>query len=136
MNYLQARDFIFGVFKAAWDATTFFAAYDDIPATKPDGQSPWARVSITHATGGQGSLANHAGVRRWDRTGVLVVQVFAPIGDGIKTCYSLATLVSNAFEGSQGSDVWFRNVRLNEVGVDGAFYQINVLADFSYEDVR
>jgi hypothetical protein len=136
MNYLQARDFMLSVFKQAWDTTGLFAAYDDLPASKPSGQSAWARASITHATGGQGSLSNESGVRRWDRTGVLSVQVFAPVGDGIKTCYALATLVSSAFESSQGSDVWFRNVRLNEAGVDGAFYQINVLADFSYEDVR
>jgi len=137
MNYLDARDFMFGVFKAAWDTTGGLpAAYDDLPASKPDGQSPWARVSIVHATGGQASLSNEFGVRRWDRTGVLSVQVFAPTGDGIKTCYTLATLVANAFESSQGSDVWFRNVRLNEAGVDGAFYQINMLADFSYDDVR
>jgi hypothetical protein len=32
--------------------------------------------------------------------------------------------------------VELRNVRLNEVGSDGHWYQINVVADFEYDEVK
>ena len=50
----------------------------------------------------------------------------------------LATIVKDAFEGVATSPgrVLFRNVRYNEVGQDGQWFQQNVLADFEYDEVR
>lgn len=132
----RAQDIILGVFKTAWDTTGFPAVYTDVPGEKPTSETVWARATIRHATGRQTSLAGDVGTRRFTDKGTVFVQVFAPVGDGSTACYAAARLVQNAFRDAKGLDVWFTDARMNEVGSDGAFEQINVLATFSYDDVR
>lgn len=132
---LQARDIIFRVFKTAWDTTGYSAVWDDKNGEKPTSEEPWARATIQHAIGGQASLAGASGTRRYTEEGTLFVQVFAPVGDGSTECYELATLVRNAYRDAKES-VWFRDVRIEEQGTSGAFTQINVMATFSYDEVR
>lgn len=136
MTYDEARDIINTVFLNAWGATNFPVVWRDVPGSVPTSETPWARVTLRHATGRQASLAGESGAQRWERTGTVFVQIFSPIGDGSKKGYELAQLVTNAYQSARGSDVWFRNVRINELGSDGAFESFNVLADFSYDDVR
>ncbi len=136
MNTEQARDTILGIFKAAWDPTGYPVFWTDVPGEKPASETVWARVTIRHATGRQSSLSGAAGTKRFESTGTLFVQVFAPIGDGSAAGYSAALLARDAYRDAQDPDVWFRNVRMNEAGASGAFEQFNVLADFSYDEVR
>jgi len=136
MTFDEARDIILGVFKAAWDPTGFPAVWTDLPGSAPTSETVWARATIRHATGAQASLAGENGARRWARTGTVYIQVFAPVGDGSKAGYEAAQIVVNAFQASRHENVWFRDVRMNELGTSGAFEQLNVLATFSYDDVR
>lgn len=141
MNYIQARDVIYKVFKDAWDLLgtppgSYPAIYPDLPGEPPTSETVWARVTIRHADGKQASLAGENGARRWNRVGVLFIQVFAPVGDGLTAAYTAAQAVGDAYQAARGLDVWFRNIRVNEVGASGAFEQVNVLVDFSYDDVR
>jgi hypothetical protein len=93
-------------------------------------------LSLRHATARQVSLANDVGQKRWNPTGTLWIQIFAKVGDGLATAYSLAQTVVDAYRVARGGAVWYRNPRLNEVGTTGGHEQINVLVDFSYDDVR
>ncbi len=136
MNPLEAIDTVFGIVKAAWDQTGFKMLYDDKTGEIPTNEAPWARATIQHVAGRQSSLSDQSGTKRHTETGLLTVQVFAPVGDGSTRCYELATLLRNALREVRHSEVWFRNVYFNEIGTDGAFRQINVLATFSYDDVR
>lgn len=135
MTYDEARDQILAVFKASWDPTGHPVVWTDVPGSAPETETAWARVTAKHTGGGQASLAGETGTRRFDRVGTLYVQIFAQVGEGLTSAYSLAQTVSNAFEDAR-QDVWFRNVRIREVGAAGAFEQINVLVDFLYDDVR
>jgi Bacteriophage related domain of unknown function len=133
----EARDQMFAVFKAAWDTTpvpTNVVYPDKASQVIPAGQA-YARLSVRHADGHQSSLGGAMGAKRYTQTGTLWVQVFAPVGDGLVTAYALAQTVVNAYRTARGT-VWFRNVRMQEVGNAGAFEQINVLATFNYDDVR
>ena len=137
----EAIDEICAIFKAAWDATGYGerVKYDNISkkSLPPDGEIPWARVTLRHATSAQASLAGEVGTRRFRRTGVLTVQVFEPIGSGLSGTTDLPKIVQESYEGvvSTGG-VWFRNVRINEVGPDGDFFQTNVVIDFEYDEIR
>ncbi len=63
--------------------------------------------------------------------------MFATAGEGLELAYSLAETVVSAFEGTTTErGVEFRNTRLNEIGPDGDWFQINVLADFTYDEVK
>lgn len=130
----QARDEMLAVFKAAWDTTGLQATYTDIPGSVPDTEAAWARVTIQHADGGQTGFGATE-VKRFTNVGILTVQVFAPKGDGKTEAYRLAQLVLVAYCQARGS-VWYRKQRIREAGSDGAYEQINVLADFNYDDQR
>lgn len=132
----QAVDAIFDIFKAAWDPTGFPAVYSDKEGEIPASETVWARATIKHATGNQSSLAGEVGTRRFTATGIVTVQVFAPVGDGSTECYKAALLVQSAYEDARHPNVWFRGVRIQEVGESGAFQQQNVTATFSYDHVR
>ena len=137
----QARDEILGTFRAAWLASStsdeypiryWNVAYDEDPTT------PWARVAVRHQDGAQVTLSNESGARRFRRFGVVTVQVFTIYGRNSGLHDDLVTIANNAFEGVTTSPgrVIFRNVRINEVGQDGQWFQTNVLADFEYDEVR
>lgn len=136
-TYAQAVDDILGVFKTAWDTTGWIALYTNVKGDTPSGEDPWARVNLQHTGGGQASLTGGLGTTRWGREGFLTVQVFAPAGEGLSGAHTLAKIISDAFEGtSTVNGVWFRNVRVNEVGEDGDWYQVNVVIDFEYDEIK
>lgn len=130
----QARDEMLAVFKAAWDTTGYQAVYSDVPGRTPQTEEPWARLTIRHATGGQTGFGASA-VRKFSQAGTLIVQVFAPVGDGLSKAYELAQLILLAYSTSR-TVVWFRHMRIQEAGTSGAFEQINFLVDFTYDDLR
>lgn len=136
MTPQEAIDAIGKVFADAWNTTGGRAVYDDLPGSVPkDDDTLWARLTIRHGPGGQASLAGDSGQRRWRAEGTVTVQVFAPMGDGAQASRNAAHVVMNAFRDAK-LPVWFRNARMNEVGASGAFFQINVLTTFSYDEVR
>ena len=130
----QAIDAMCKVFLDAW-GTDNPVVWSDFNARPPTQNVPWARVILRHADGRQSSLTGDVGTKRYDRSGVLLAQIFTPVGRGQTECYQLAKRVMNAFEDAR-LDVWFRNVRLNERGSSGSFNQIDVLTDFLYDEVR
>ena len=147
MTLNEARSAMLAAFKARWDADTPAVNGGAVPLVEYDGvgtagvqphDSAWARVTVRHTAASQGSLASAAGARVWDRLGIIVVQVFTPLsaGRGLLLADALATVAKNAFEGVDASGVWFRNVRVNEIGSSGPWYQTNVTADFEYYERR
>lgn len=137
LTFEQARDEIMTVFKTAWDTTTYPAVYEDTKAARPSSQTPFARPILRHVTGSQASLTGGLGTSRFQREGILTVQIYTPQGSGLTSGYSLVKIVADAFEGTATpGGVWFRDVRLNEIGADGDFFVINVLIDFEYDEVK
>lgn len=137
MSYSEARDAMLKVFMDAWVPLGFPAVFTDVPGEVPTTQTTWARATLRHADGGQASLTGPInGCVRWNNEGTIWIQVFAPVGDGSSAAYDAAHVVAVAYQGARDQEVWFRNVRINEVGTRGAFEQINVLIDFTYDDVR
>lgn len=126
---------MYAIVQACADSQGAIVVYPDVASEVPASKVVWWRATLHHNIGGQGSLAGDTGVKRWRRSGVMVVQVFAPIGGGMVQAYESAESLVRELQASSGC-VWLRNVRLNEIGADGAFEQINVLADFTYDDVR
>jgi len=137
LTYQQARDEIFDLFKAAWDTTGYPAHYEEVKKQRSQNEEPWSVVTLNHASGFQATLSGADGSRTFARLGFLTVQIFTPNGKGLQDAYDLAKVVSDAFEGiSTPGGVWFRNVRLNEVGRDGEFFQLNVIVEFRYDEVK
>ena len=136
LTFAQANDDILALLKAAWDPTGHEMFYDDIREQRETDQTPWAQVVVRHAAGQQDTLGG-IGNRSFLRLGVVIVTINTPSGSGLSTAYALAKVVADAYEGvSSPNGVWFRNVRINELGRDGAFYRTNVLIDFEYSEMK
>lgn len=149
LSQTQARNQISVLVKAATDAIAAFGVnpnesenviWDDTRRDIPGEENPpatWARVTVRHLTSEQASLSDEAGVRRYTRRGQVTVQIFTPQGDGLVAADTIASAIQDAFLGvSTPNGVWFRSVRTNEVGIDGPWFQTNVLAEFQYDEVR
>lgn len=149
MTTVQARDQIFTLLKTAWASGApgaVASAYT--PALYYQGQEPLTappmnlahgKVTLTHVTGRQTSLASSDSTKRWTRGGIIIVQCLAPIssGKGLTIAESLAVVANNAFEGKTTTGgAWFRNCRLNEVGPKDGWFAINAITDFLYDEVK
>jgi hypothetical protein len=135
----EARDDIIGLFTTAWNAQTPpipLLIYQDKESDLPD-NAPFARLSIEHTIFNQQTLAN-VGNRRFRRFGIITVQIFSLAGEGLANADVFAKVALDAFEGkATGADsIEFRNVRINEIGIDGPWFQTNVLAEFEYDEIK
>lgn len=137
LTFQEAKDEIFSLFKSGWDATGYSAHYQDVRSQRSSNEEPWAAIFLQHTAGFQSTLNGSQGERTFLRQGFVTVQIFTPVGNGLQDSYQLAKVVADVFEGaSTPGGVWFRNVRLNEVGRDGEFYQTNIIAEFRYDEVK
>jgi hypothetical protein len=146
-TYEAARDAVLDKFKAAWDAgtpalnggtvpTVEWPNVDPVDPPLTAGNVPWARVTVKHSAGGQATLGETGG-RRFSRVGTVTVQIFVPAAKrGLVTGDRLGNVALSAFEGERSEDVWFSDVVMNEIGVDGAWHQTNVSATSTYEVVK
>ena len=133
----QANDDILTLFKAAWDATGLPVLFENIAAELPPITTAHAKVFLRHGPGRQASLSGALGTQRFDREGIVTVQIFIPTGEGLSEGYRLGKIAADAFEGqATPRQVWFRNVRVNEIGPSGGWYQFNALAEFTYDEIK
>ncbi len=132
-----ASDEMLAFFKTAWDTTGNLAVYENVKGAVPTAQAAWARPIIRHDPSGIQSLMGLLNKVKYVRTGRMVVSIFIPNGNGLSLGRSLGKTVADAFEGkTTASAVWFRNVRIIEVGPDGEWYQFNVGIDFQYDEIK
>lgn len=146
LTYEQAYDEIHERFLAAWEGdplsqdipVLYWDTKSQIPGTgdSDDNPDPWARITVQHSQGNQASLVNHLGRQRYEQTGVVTIQIFTPLGTGLSLNQKLSKIAADAFRGKKTpGGVWFRNVRPNEVGESGAWFQTNILAEFEYDEI-
>lgn len=148
MDQEAARDAVNEAFYSHWMAEAAAAAgLTSFPKVEftglqedqklSEGNAPWARVTVKWASG-QGHTLAPVGSRRFDRRGTVTVQVFTPVGKrGLLQSDRLAKVAQDAFEANApASGPWFRNVRPQDVGPDGAWYQVNVVAEFTFDEVK
>lgn len=132
-----ANDEILAFFATAWTATSLLALYENVEGAKPTAQDAWARVSLRHGAGRQSSLSGAASTSRFERTGILTVQIFIPNGQGLSQGYTLGKIVMDAFEGkATASQIWFRNAKIAEIGSSDEWFQLNVTMDFIYDEIK
>lgn len=137
LTITEAKDDILAMVKTAWDTTGKIMIYDDIGGVIPDTADAWARTTLRHTNANQATLSGGLGTQNYDRSGILTIQIFTPSGKGLASSDIYAKLMMDAFEGKQSANgVWFRNVRLNEIGPDGNFFQTNVVVDFEYRELK
>lgn len=139
-------DEILAKLKTYWDANAPAAvggAYNPKMLTEADraedpaAQQGWCRISIRHSSVGAGTLGGK-GQRRITRYGLIQVQIFSPFldGSGFTVVQRLAQVARDAYEGDRTPNVCFAACRLNEQGRDGPWIQMNLTADFNWDEVK
>ncbi len=139
-------DEILAKFKTYWDANAQAAVggsylpkiiYEADRSEDPGDQKAWCRIVIRHSSVGPGTLAGK-GNRRITRYGLIYVQIFAPFldGSGFSVVQRLAQVARDAYEGERTPNVFFAACRLNEQGRDGPWIQVNLTADFNWDEVK
>lgn len=143
----EAKDEMFGLFKTKWEADTpAINGAVAIPVQWPgvDKQAPpaadgaYAAIFIKHGQSRQATLGE-TGNRRFTRTGLIIVQCFAPIsrGDASTFAENAAIIARDAYEGvGTDSGIWFRNARVTEIGSDKTWYQFNMVVEFQYDELK
>jgi hypothetical protein len=138
LTFEQAADDILSMLKNTIDDNDINLKlyYENTRDEKTTDMSPWAPV-ILRTAGSSGPTLGGKGHRAFTRFGVMIVTVNTPSASGLSSSYALAKVVADIYEGeSSPNGVWFRNVRINELGRFGAFYQTNVLVDFEYHETK
>lgn len=144
-TYDSALDEMLGLFNTDWTTKT-----PALTTTVPDVQWPglpagpgpvgksWARIRIRHTSSRQVTFGP-PGQRRFERGGIITVQVFAPLSpqNGLSLAEKLAIIARDAYEGrGTATGIWFRNARIVEVGPSGEWYQYNAVVEFQYDEMR
>lgn len=142
-TYEEARAALSAFARTSWLAalvvvslpSTTPIAYDNLNFDPPEDGSTWARLNIQHITADRASLGS-PDTCRFRREGLLSIQIFVPLGDGTLVADQIADSLVEAFEDVGAiENIWFRNIRMKEVGSDGTFHQVNVEVDFTFDRV-
>lgn len=149
ITYNQANDEINATFLAAWNAGTS-AIVGYVPEIRwqnvqnralPDGSKFWVRVSKDTVFERQATLSvceGSPGQRKYTASGLVFVQLFMPKSNAqaYELGQQLAVVARNAFRGkTTPGNIWFRNVRINEINPEELYYRINVIAEFEYDEI-
>lgn len=139
LTFSEANDEILAKVKAAYDSISGDKEifWESVAGDRPTDDRPFFQVFLRHRTGQRAAFPSADGQSMYRRDGDVTIQCFHPIGRGLSDSYADAKVLADAFEGQATSGgIWFRNVRINEIGRDGQFNQLNVIAEFIYDEIK
>ena len=131
----EAKELIYLTFFNGWGATSAYT-FDNENFTPPVAL-PWARLAVRHNLSNQASLGPTL-ARKYDRSGSIFIQCFAPLDSGTATADNLASIAQGIFEGKTltPDNVRIYDVTIREIGPDEQWYMINVEAFFEYTQTK
>ena len=134
----EAEDAICQAFSDAWADRTP-VEWPNVATEGPqlrEGNVAWCAVHIIHDGADQRTLGGE-GERVFERFGGLTVQIFIPAGQrGLSPASELAKVAADAFEGKTVGGVRFYRVGTRTIGSDGTWFQVNVSADFEFDETK
>lgn len=134
MKYAEARENIYSSFVEQWNNFTDFTLDNE---DFDPGEDAWVRITVRSRDGQQGSLGTE-GNRRFDRAGVVFVQIFTPLNKGTAEMGSITEKVLEIFEGKRIADttICFHTARPKELGPEGVWYNSTVEVGFTYQEIK
>ena len=134
MNLTEARNAIYIRFQTQFPSLP--TALDN-QTFQPPTDASWARVNVIFNAGFQSSLGR-TGNRRFEKRGILDVQVFVPLNSATNILDGLCQDVLNLYEGVRIDRLWFINGRPDGsiTQDDGGWYRQSVLFDFRFDTVK
>jgi hypothetical protein len=133
----EAREAIYQHWKTQWDTLRPGALYYfENENVAPEPTTTWARVTVRHTDSAQHTLGV-AGARQFRREAAIWVQLFVPLDQGMAALDALVSDVRTVFEGVNVDDIDPAGAaRVQEVGPDGKWYEVVVVAPVTYYETR
>ena len=143
INLSQADEEMAELFRQAWEVTAGYRCdWPNQKVLEHAGDETWARWALDYVMGSQTTMAPK-GQRKFQKEGLVFVNVFTPLGAGLKSARDAAQIAVFAYEGQRTpSDVWFRDVRIESEGHgeggggSKSWWTTQVVARFTYEHLR
>lgn len=132
------------LFRKAWVEDAGYACdWPNVKVSDHAEDETWARWTLDYVLGGQVSLVGQAGKRKFGKDGLIYINVFTPLGNGLASARDAAQIALFAYEGQRTpSDVWFRDVRIESeghgqgTGRSKSWWTTLVVARFTFEHLR
>jgi len=119
-----------------WDNVPLDTVEADLSITSDDPEvfgEGYLLLQVQHADGSIAAL----GTKHFRQVGIMSGALYVENGRGrVRTVGKLGDSVLRFFQVTNVAGVTFQNPRLQEVGADGRWWQVNILADFQYDIVR
>ncbi len=112
--------------------------YDNKEKPPQDSGKSWLRVAIRPNLGEQETLGK-SGNRRFLKHGILFIQIFTPLGKGLELADYLSDNILDFLEGGETvtHKIPFNEVSPpNDLGNEGTWNQVNIKANFFYENIN
>lgn len=144
-SYSSGRNELFAQFRTSVTGINGIAGYT-IPIVYQGVESPdkmptdkvWIRLSQQTVLESQATLSGNDLKRRYTTDGLMFAQVFIPKAppENYAKGLEIANLIKKAFRGKQTSScMWFRNVRIQELPPEDAWFRINVISEYHYDEI-
>lgn len=139
-DLVTTEDDIYARLKTVWNADPnsmgVALVYDNTEqsVSPPEtGTVAWARASVQTGDSSQSALGHSTA--RFENTGLLSVQIFTPVGKGLKQTKKLQQVVLSAVRKHvTPNGVIFRSVQIVDAGTSGKWRQFNVLCEFEVDE--
>lgn len=116
-----------------------FVVYQGLEsAEKSPTDKVWMRVSQQTVLESQATISGNDLKRRYTSDGLLFVQLFIPkqAPELYDLALKVAEVVKRQFRGKQTENcIWFRNARIQELPPEAAWFRINVVAEYLYDEM-
>lgn len=137
----DARDTIISHFQNEWVNNMGLSQqnifHQNRRSDKPEeGEFTWCRFSLFNTSFNKSSLGNFNGNSQYDRNALLLIELMTPIDNGIDDVTTQSIL--DIYEGGVPSlsGIWFRQVSVNEIGINDNWFQTNITAEVLYNQVK
>jgi len=107
--------------------------YDNDPQQPPE-DGLWVRWSVRPGESIRVENGGAPNTHRYRTPGIAVAQVFFPLQEGENIQLALIDVIVPAFRGVTAAGVTYQTPRVQQIGKDGRWWQINVVVNF-YADV-
>ena len=119
---------------SSWGATTPIATENDNFDT--EGQdAPWIKLSVNPISSQQHTLGSKSN-RKFERIGIINIQVFVEAGTNIETCTLLSQQALAIFEGEEFDSVVCQVGLIQTIGREEKWFQMNVSIDYNFIETK
>lgn len=136
VNRTDARDRILSPLKDVVTANSLYAIYDDTKKAVPNDATTWVRISVRHRRGSRASLGNKAGSRKNNQSGFVFIEIYTPRENGLVNSDIISAAFAENIRSGQDGDIWYSDVSEIEVGEDGNWFRVDVIAEFNYDLIQ